>query len=149
MEKLRNFYEREIVLHASDESFTTDGRLSRWSNKDLDPVPRAQKKWEWYHVAGFWIVAGFTPSHIQQASTNVALGLSPGLILVAYLIGNLLVTLPVALCGYIGAKVRKPSESRGSFVPSLVPAFWDADKVLTYVDDLVQYSVNYPVIARA
>ena len=107
MEKLRKFYDRVIVLHATDESFTADGQLSRWSNKDLDPVPRAQKKWEWYHVAGFWIVAGFTPSHIQQASTNVALGLSPGLILVAYLIGNLLVTLPVALCGYIGAKVRK------------------------------------------
>ena len=122
MEKLRNFYDREIVLHATGDSFTADGQLSRWSNKDLDPVPRAQKKWEWYHVAGFWIVAGFTPSHIQQASTNVALGLSPGLILGAYLIGNLLVTLPVALSGYIGAKVRKDTESRGAVVPSLVTA---------------------------
>ena len=122
MERLRNYYDRKIVLHATDDSFTADGQLSRWSNKDLDPVPKAQKKWEWYHVAGFWIVAGFTPAHIQQGSTNVALGLSPGLILGAYLIGNLLVTVPVALSGYIGAKVRKATESREAFVPGLVTA---------------------------
>ena len=44
MEKLRNFYDREIVLHATDNSLIADGQLSRWSNKDLDPVPKAQKK---------------------------------------------------------------------------------------------------------
>ena len=123
MERLRTFYNQEIVLHATDDSLAADGQSSRWSNKELDPVPRAQKKWEWYHVAGFWIVAGFTPSHIQQASTNVALGLNPGLILGAYLIGNLIVAVPVALSGYIGAKVGKATEGRRAFVPSLVTAF--------------------------
>ena len=53
MEKLRSFYDREIVRHATDDSFTADGQLSRWSNKDLDPVPRAQKKWEMVSRCGF------------------------------------------------------------------------------------------------
>ena len=92
--KTQSFYERKVVQHPADGSFSADGELARWSNKDLDPVPRAQKKWEWCHIAGFSIVDGFTSSHVQPGSANVALGLGPRLIFVAYLIGNIIVAVP-------------------------------------------------------
>ena len=149
MERLQRFYEEQVLLHPAEGSFSADGQLSRWSNKDLDPVPRAQKKWEWYHVAGFWIVEGFTSSHVQQGAANVALGLNPGLVLVAYLIGNIIVAVPTACNGYIGAKVRKATESSAAFVLGLVLALQERNGALSYVDNSVQYSVNYPVIARA
>jgi len=46
---------RRIILHPEPGSFTAEGESARWSNKDLDPVPQENKKWEWYHVGGFWI----------------------------------------------------------------------------------------------
>ena len=82
---------------------------SRWSNKDLDPVPGPDKKWEWYHIAGFWVVEGFSVGQIQTASATVALGLNPGLALVAMFLGNILVAVACAGVGYIGSKVSNYS----------------------------------------
>jgi NCS1 family nucleobase:cation symporter-1 len=69
-------------------------------------VRRDRKKWEWYHVGGFWIAEGFNVAQMQTISSAVALGLNPGTALVACLVGNLMVTVPVCIMGYIGAKVR-------------------------------------------
>lgn len=110
MSKLRTFYDRKVTLHTAEDSFTADNQLSRWSNKDLDPVPRAQKTWEWYHVGGFWIAEGFAAAYIQTASASVALGLNPGLIVVALLVGNLIMAVACAGSGYIGAKVGEAIE---------------------------------------
>ena len=100
--------DQRILLHDEEEdSFDADDQVSGWRNDDLDPVPRAQKTWEWYHVAGFWIVNGFTAANIQTASANVPLGLNPGLLMVAYLIGIMIVAVACAGSGYIGAKVSK------------------------------------------
>ncbi|KAL8922140.1 MAG: hypothetical protein Q9208_005335 [Pyrenodesmia sp. 3 TL-2023] len=62
---------------------------SRWRSNDLDPVPKADKKWEWYHVGGFWIAEGFSAAQVQTSSAAVAIGLNPGLALAAYAIGNI------------------------------------------------------------
>ena len=105
MDKLKRFHDRHLLLHPEPGSFSSEAQLVRWSNKDLDPVPRSQKKWEWYHVGGFWIAEGFSVAQMQTASASVAIGLNPGLTLVAYLIGNLMVTVPCCASGYIGSKV--------------------------------------------
>ena len=102
---LREFHKQRLVLQPPASSFTAEVGLSRWSNKDLDPVPKSEKKWEWYHVAGFWIVEGFSVAQIQTASATVALGLNPGLALGAFFIGNMIVAAVCAGVGYIGSKV--------------------------------------------
>ncbi|TKA68324.1 hypothetical protein B0A55_08546 [Friedmanniomyces simplex] len=116
MDKLANLRQR-IILHPEPGSFTAEGESARWSNKDLDPVPQENKKWEWYHVGGFWIAEGFNVAQLETPSSAVALGLNPGLAIVACLIGNLLVTLPTMSSGYIGSKfgLNFPVVSRASF----------------------------------
>ena len=106
MEKLQSFHRRRLILPPAAGSFTAEGQASRWSNPDLDPVPKHQKKWEWYHVGGFWIAEGFSAAQIQTASASVALGLNPGTALIAYLIGNILVMMACCGSGYIGSKVN-------------------------------------------
>ena len=105
MDKLKSLHRRRLVLQPAAGSFTAEGQVSRWSNRDLDPVPKHQKKWEWYHVGGFWIAEGFSAAQIQTASASVALGLNPGIALIAYLIGNILVMIACCSTGYIGSKV--------------------------------------------
>lgn len=105
MDNLKTFHDRHLLLHRDPGSFSSESQLLRWSNRDLDPVPKSQKKWEWYHVGGFWIAEGFSVAQLQIASASVALGLSPSLTLIAYLIGNLIVTVPCSASGYIGTKV--------------------------------------------
>ena len=105
MERLKDIHRRRLVLQPTAGSFSAEGQASRWSNPDLDPVPMHQKKWEWYHVGGFWIAEGFSAAQIQTASASVALGLNPGIALIAYFIGNILVVMACCGTGYIGSKV--------------------------------------------
>jgi NCS1 family nucleobase:cation symporter-1 len=107
MNSFKTFHDDHLVLCPPPGSFTAEGDSARWSNKDLDPVASSQKKWEWYHVGGFWVAEGFNAAQMQVPSSAVALGLNPGLAVVACLIGNLLVTGPVCVMGYIGARVCK------------------------------------------
>jgi NCS1 family nucleobase:cation symporter-1 len=107
MVNFTSFYHDKVVLKPEKGSFTAEGETARWSNKDLDPVPRSRKKWEWYHVGGFWVAEGFSVATMQTPSSAVALGLNPGHAIAACLVGNLLVTVPCAISGYIGTKVRK------------------------------------------
>ena len=102
---LRTFYDEKVVLRPDEGSFTADGQGTRLSNKDLDPVPASQKKWEWYHVSGFWIAEGFSVVQMQIASSAVSVGLNPGLAIAACTIGNFMVTVPCCITGWLGAKV--------------------------------------------
>lgn len=64
-------------------------------------------------VGGFWIAEGFNPAQMQVPSSAVALGLNPGLAMVACLIGNLLVTGPVCIVGWLGSKVSRHTYKNG------------------------------------
>jgi nucleobase:cation symporter-1, NCS1 family len=116
MDSFGSFYQDKIILRPDKGSFTAEGESSRWSNKDLDPVPSSKKKWEWYHVGGFWVAEGFSVATMQVPSSAVALGLNPGLAIVACLIGNLFVTIPCCSSGYIGSKVRKTFATEESVI---------------------------------
>lgn len=83
---------------------TASRPTSRWRSADLDPVPKADKKWEWYHIGGFWIAEGFSAGQVQASSAAVAIGLNPGLALAAYAIGNVIAAVPCCGVGYIGSK---------------------------------------------
>lgn len=90
-------------LHTQPGSFASaSGGLS--SNKDLDPVPfeSEERKWTWPSLLGFWIAEAFSISMYQVASSSITKGLSPGLAIVAVLVGHLLVCVPAMLNGYVG-----------------------------------------------
>ena len=105
--RIESFHDDRLVLTPDPGSFTAEGESVRWSNKDLDPVRPERKKWEWYHVGGFWIAEGFSAAQMQVTSSAVALGLNPGIAVVACLVGNLMVVIPCCITGYIGAKVSR------------------------------------------
>lgn len=151
MDKLKSFHRRHLILQPASGSFTAEGQESRWSNPDLDPVSKHYKKWEWYHVGGFWIAEGFSASQIQTASASVALGLNPGIALIAYLIGNVLVMMACCGTGYIGSKVitdhRIYSPRKIWFRHGRASRHHDGYCLLTWGE--WQYSINFPVISRA
>ncbi|KAK6376362.1 hypothetical protein LTS17_006957 [Exophiala oligosperma] len=124
MDKLREFHTKHLVLHPRPGSFTAEGDSARWSNEDLDPVPQEKKTWEWWHVGGFWIAEGFNPAQMQVPSSAVVMGLNPGLAMVACLVGNLLVTGPVCLVGWLGSKysIPFPVIARASY--GMIGAYW-------------------------
>jgi NCS1 family nucleobase:cation symporter-1 len=74
------------------------------SNKALDPLPfdSEERKWTWPSLLGFWIAEAFSISMYQVASSSVSKGLSPGLAIVAVLVGHLLVCVPAILNGHVG-----------------------------------------------
>lgn len=117
MEQIKRFHRETLILHPTPGSFTNEIQSARWSNHDIDPVPKSHRKWKWFHVGGFWIAEGFNVSQMQTPSSAVSLGLNPGLTLVACLIGNLLVTVPCCISSYIGAKyhINFPVLARASW----------------------------------
>ncbi|KAI4280439.1 MAG: hypothetical protein L6R38_004449 [Xanthoria sp. 2 TBL-2021] len=82
MAKIRSFYDNHVLLQPNEQGHTS----SRWTSDDLSPVPKSKKRWEWYHVGGFWIAEGFSAAQVQTASAAVAVGLNPRLALLAYFI---------------------------------------------------------------
>jgi NCS1 family nucleobase:cation symporter-1 len=96
------FVER-FRLHTEPGSFAS-GSDGLSSNKDLDPVPfdSEERKWTWPSLLGFWIAEAFSISMYQVGSSSITKGLSPGLVIVAVLVGHLLVCIPAILNGYFG-----------------------------------------------
>ena len=104
MDKVKTFYNDQVILQPEKGNTIPETRPSRWTSKDLDPTPGPQRRWEWYHVGGFWIAEGFSAAQVQTSSASVQLGLNPGLALGAYVIGNFLIAIPCCGNGYIGSK---------------------------------------------
>ncbi|KAF4627483.1 hypothetical protein G7Y89_g10672 [Cudoniella acicularis] len=90
-------------LKLQSETLAPGGNVLR-SNKDLDPVPfeSEQRKWTWPSLLGFWIAEAFSISMYQVASSSITKGLSPGLAILAVLVGHVLVCIPAVLNGYVG-----------------------------------------------
>ena len=87
-----------------DPGSYSDGYL--YSNKDLDPVPQwsDERKWEWFSNLGFWIAEAMSISMYQVASSSISAGLSPGLAILAIIIGHIIVSIPAMLNATLGAK---------------------------------------------
>jgi NCS1 family nucleobase:cation symporter-1 len=114
-----------------------------FTNADMDPVPYSQRSWAWYNIGGFWISEGFQIPILQLAGSLVAAGLSPGLAMGAIVVGNLLVMVPCALNGYLGAKtgLNYPVINRASWglhgakvavvIRAVVAIFWYGIQITT------------------
>ena len=55
---------------------STFGPTSRWSNKDMDPVPPKQRTWNTYNYVAYWISDATNAAVWELASSMLAVGLS-------------------------------------------------------------------------
>ncbi|KAF1833988.1 uracil permease [Decorospora gaudefroyi] len=89
------------------ESAFAEGN-SRWTNKDLDPVPRHARKWGVTSFISYWISDAFNAATWQFASSIIAIGLtwreSLGIVALSFFI----ISFVIALNGAIGVLHHVP-----------------------------------------
>ncbi|KAI8933323.1 hypothetical protein NX059_009947 [Plenodomus lindquistii] len=90
---------------------------ARWTNKDLDPVPRHARKWGVTSFVSYWVSDAFNAATWQFASSIIAIGLtwreSLGIVALAFFI----ISFVIALNGAIGVIHHAP-------FPVLARASW-------------------------
>lgn len=99
-------------------------------NPDLEPTTPAQRTWNRWHLAALWVgMAVCVPTYMLAASL-VKSGMNWWQAMLAIAIGNLIVLVPMILCGHAGTRygIPFPVFARASFgvfgshVPSLARA---------------------------
>ncbi|KJA13308.1 hypothetical protein HYPSUDRAFT_49920 [Hypholoma sublateritium FD-334 SS-4] len=93
------------------------GPSSRWSNKDMDPVPPEKRTWRTWDFIAYWISDATNAAVWQLASSMLAVGLSWRQALPAIAVGNTIIAAVVVLNGTTGARlhVAFPVLNRSSF----------------------------------
>jgi len=99
-------------------------------NRDLDPTTRAQRTWTRWHLAALWVGMSVCVPTYMMAASLVARGMNWWQAMLAILLGNMIVLVPMVLCGHAGTRygVPFPVFARaafgvfGSHVPSLARA---------------------------
>ncbi len=100
---------------------------SKYYNDDLAPSRKEDRTWGTGTYMNLWVGMAICISSITMASSMVALGMAPMMAWLSVVLGNLIVAVPIALNGRIGAKygVTFPVFSRlvfgktGSQIPTL------------------------------
>ncbi|KAI0346056.1 cytosine-purine permease [Trametopsis cervina] len=90
---------------------------SRWSNKDMDPVPVKERTWSTYNYVAYWISDATNAAVWELASSMLAVGLSWRQALPAIAVGHIIIAIVMVLNGTIGARlhVAFPVLNRSSF----------------------------------
>jgi NCS1 nucleoside transporter family len=126
----------ELLVPQSESSFVR-GNV-RWTNKDLEPVPPALRKWTVLSFIGYWISDCFSVANWQLASSIIAIGLSWKESLGMVALGFFILSIVIAMNGAVGAiyHVPFPVIARaswgfwGSYVPIvsrlILAVFWFA-----------------------
>ncbi|KAF9779792.1 NCS1 nucleoside transporter family [Thelephora terrestris] len=90
---------------------------SKWSNKDMDPVPPHYRTWTTWNYVSYWISDAANVPVYELASSMLAIGLSWRQALPAIALGHLIIAFVIVLNGTIGARlhVAFPIINRSSF----------------------------------
>ncbi|KAF9446544.1 NCS1 nucleoside transporter family [Macrolepiota fuliginosa MF-IS2] len=93
------------------------GPNSRWSNKDMDPVPVQKRTWSTWNYIAYWVSDATNVATWQLASSMLAVGLSWKQALPAIALGHTIIAFVVVLNGTIGARlhIAFPVINRASF----------------------------------
>ncbi|KXN86686.1 hypothetical protein AN958_09770 [Leucoagaricus sp. SymC.cos] len=93
------------------------GPNSRWSNKDMDPVPPHKRTWSTLNYVAYWVSDATNVAGWQLASSMLAVGLSWRQALPAIALGHAIIAVVVVLNGTIGARlhIAFPVINRSSF----------------------------------
>ncbi|HWZ49914.1 MAG TPA: NCS1 family nucleobase:cation symporter-1 [Granulicella sp.] len=102
---------------------------SLW-NRDLAPIPRAERTWGVYNYASLWVAMSVCIPTYMLASGLIAGGMSWKQAIATILLGNLIVLIPMVLNAHAGAKygipfpvyVRASFGVRGANIPALLRA---------------------------
>jgi NCS1 family nucleobase:cation symporter-1 len=97
-------------------------------NADLAPVPPERRTWNLWHVASLWVGMSVCIPTYMLAAGMIAAGLNWWASLLAVLLGNAIVFVPLAINGHAGARygipfpvfARAAFGTRGAHVPSLL-----------------------------
>ncbi|KAF7312262.1 hypothetical protein MIND_00239200 [Mycena indigotica] len=114
------------VLEPEPSTFAPN---KKWSNKDMDPVPRGQQTWTTWNYCAYWIsdavmsICSSCHSKLlnfaswELASSMIAIGLSWRQALPAIALGHIIIAFVMVLNGTIGARlhVAFPVITRSSF----------------------------------
>ncbi|KAI0806114.1 cytosine-purine permease [Irpex lacteus] len=102
------------ALEPSPSSFAPN---SRWSNKDMDPVPPEERTWSTYNYVAYWISDATNAAVWELASSMLAVGLSWRQALPAIAVGHIIIAIVMVLNGTAGARlhVAFPVLNRSSF----------------------------------
>ena len=99
----------------------------RLTNEDLAPTPPAARTWNTWHLAALWVGMSVCIPTYMLSSSMIQAGMSWRASLLAILLGNVIVLLPLVANGYAGTKygIPFPVYARASFgltgahIPSL------------------------------
>jgi NCS1 family nucleobase:cation symporter-1 len=102
--------------------------VSSLLNPDLAPVPPERRTWNLWHVASLWVGMSVCIPTYMLAAGMIAAGLNWWQSLLAVLLGNAIVFVPLAINGHTGTRygipfpvfARAAFGTRGAHVPSLL-----------------------------
>lgn len=77
-------------------------------NKDLAPVPVAQRTWNKWHIAAIWVGMAVCIPTYMLASSLIQQGMNWWQALLTILLGNLIVLIPMTLNAHVGTKYGVP-----------------------------------------
>ncbi len=114
------------IYELTDEA-TESLKGSKYYNDDLAPSTKKDRTWGAGTYMNLWVGMAICISSITMASSMVALGMAPMVAWLSVVLGNLIISVPIALNGRVGAKygVTFPVFSRlvfgktGSQIPTL------------------------------
>lgn len=105
------------ALSVKNESGWNRNVSSRWSNKDLDPVPENQRTWSAWDLASYWSSDQLAPATWDLGSTLVGLGLCAREAIPLSFVGFFAIGIMLTINGNIGATTHCsfPVIARSSF----------------------------------
>ncbi|KAJ5110236.1 hypothetical protein N7532_002881 [Penicillium argentinense] len=100
-------FSRPHLRVAQDRSAFAEGN-ARWTNRDLDPVPRLGRKWGVSSLIAYWISDAFNAATWQFASSIIAVGLTYREALAIVAISFFIMSFVIAGNGAVGAIYHVP-----------------------------------------
>ncbi len=118
-------------MNAEIIELTADVSHSSLYNKDLAPVPVAERTWNKWHIAAIWVGMAVCIPTYMLASSLIQQGMNWWQALLTILLGNLIVLIPMILNAHVGTKYGVPLPVflrvsfgvKGAIVASLLRGF--------------------------
>ena len=85
------------------------GPTSRWSNKDMDPVPPHLRTWTTWNYIAYWVSDATNVAVWQLASSMLAVGLSWRQALSAIAVGHIIIAVSAVECSFLHFELKSPS----------------------------------------
>ncbi|GAA6001840.1 hypothetical protein JCM10207_002345 [Rhodosporidiobolus poonsookiae] len=100
LKKIDNF------IRVKQEADWKSGSQARWSNEDLDPVPRGKRTWGTFSILSYWCSDQFSPSAWSLGASMIGMGLTCREAIPITFFGFLMCAFIVVMNGTIGVKTH-------------------------------------------